>query len=414
MNLTKIVFFIILLPSLAKAMDTTFQTPSVAFVQPRFARKNLTTFEFYTSTSYAHESFDAIGNVVPLLNFNGPQTLYKRFVDVTLPRTDTSNFGSANLPAQLQSTKYNFRFIQNLGQHWFVTWCTNIIHTKFKNLLIQPINATCQPLNQAEINAQTGLAQYLQDLRAKLSMNNSGNTLCYHSTGPTYFTVGYTHSFYDFARLDFIDISFATGIFLPANNRSNHPSKHVHFEFPINNFSNFGFPFLASAALGLYDWLNIGVSGLIIPFLQNTQYRYLNTTETNNMLLLQDCGAVQVKPGPFIYLNAYLEADQMIPHLTFLAGLSYIKQCGFKIHERLGGFFGGYRSFSDEILNQSPSLRSWQTLNLTVSAELDLSKKHHSLLPRIKFVYVCPLTGRSAFKTSAFAGQVGLEIAYDF
>ena len=151
------------------SMDTTFQNPTnINFLLPRFARQNLSTFDFAVSDNIAIKSFDNQGNSVPLLNFAGNQELFKRFVNHSLPYNDEQTFGTAIMSGKYQGLRYDFKIYQNIGSHFFLSASTNILYAKLKNVLITPVNANNIALTQEEINAITGFSTYLTLFIGKL------------------------------------------------------------------------------------------------------------------------------------------------------------------------------------------------------------------------------------------------------
>lgn len=411
MKLKKLLFLFFTCLSIPKsylrAMDTLFQSPTVFFPQPRFARHNLGSFDFSASNNTASQSYDGRGQTVALLNFNGTQSLLKRFVDSTLPYNDPQTFGQASMSAKYSSIKYDFKITQNIGSHFFVSASTFLLYSKFKNLLITPVTSNCTPLTQAEIDAITGLQNYLMQLNTMLGGGENGqDNILQDSIGPSLFMGGYTTSLKHFKTLDFLDINIQAGLFVPTIILQENPP--VFSPIPFTQITNFGIPIMLNCAVGLFDWLNLGASGGFMPYINSDQIMPLNTTPTNNVVLINQQGFCTVHSQPFLYFNAYIEAEQLIPRFTCLLGVSYTKQnpTTYQSQDQI--------KFPDNIINNSPTQLPWEICNLTVSGELDLAHEDYKLLPRIKFIYICPIWGRSVFKTAELAGQFGLECIYNF
>lgn len=406
MNCSKIILLLILIPSTALGMWTTFQSPTPCFPQPRYARNNLTSWELIFYSNKASESYNSCGQIVPLLNFAKSQDLFKNFVDSSLPYNDQQTFGKAYLPATYACSNYGFKLIQNIGSNFFLHCATKLSNENLKNITIQPIHANGIPLTPQEINADPALKIYLTKLNKIIGIDDACSTISNTFIGQSFLTLGYTKSLQDFTSIDFIDFSIQAGILIPEINLDQ--QNKILSVFQYNKTINFGIPILASCAVGMYDWLNIGVSGMIMPFINNDQIIPLNTTPTHNLLLVSHHGLCSVHQEPLIYFNTYLEAERLIPGLTLLAGLSYAKQhktC-FQSQDQ--------NTFPNNLINAYPTKLPWEILDTTFSCELDLATDDAKMLPRIKFVYVMPLWGKSIFKTSTISGQIGLEIVYDF
>jgi hypothetical protein len=402
----KPIFLCLLLTHCLKGMETTFQHQPTSFPQPRFARHNLGSFEFKVAQDTAKNSFDRQGNVVSLLNFNGSTNLLKRFVDSTLAYNNTDTFGKAIMSGKLSTFQYNFTLTQNFGSHFFAYCSITTSQDRLKDLLIQPVINNCVLVSKADIDANQALQTYLKNLTNLLTDNNCDKGIVQNNIGPTVFTFGYTTSLQHFRRLDFMDITAQTGICLPLMPLD--CKRPTLSAIPFTHNVNLGIPIMLTCAFGLYDWLNLGTTGLVTFYIKNDQIVPLNTTATNNTVLIAEQGLAEVAHKPFIYFNAYIEAEQLIPRVTCMFAISYEKQ-----------FCTTYKSsnptkFPNALINQYPTHRPWQLLNLTFSGEIDLAKDSSKIMPRIKCMYVLPVWGRSVFKTSELMGQFALECAYSF
>lgn len=405
MNYKLIFLFLIFSPSL-QAMNTTFRHQPNSFPQPRFARKNLNSWEFNVAHQVAKESFNDDGDVVGLLDFNGPTNLLKRFVNSTLPYNDSQTFGTAIMSGEMSTLQYNFAVAQNFGSHFFATAQTTYSIDSLKNLTMQPLRNNCQLLTQTEIDAIAGLQTYLQDLTQLLTPDNCNSGIIQNSVGPSIFTFGYTTSLQHFDYVDFVDITAQTGFCVPVIQLNTTCSKLS--VLPLNHNVNLGIPVMLNLAVGLYDWLNFGATGLAIAYIKNDQIIPLNTTATNNNVLFDESGLVQVQHHPFVYFNAYVEAEQILPRLTFLFGMSYAKQ-----------FATCYKTcnpskFANSIINAYPTHKPWETFNFVFSGEIDLSMQDSIIMPNIKCMYILPVWGVSVFKTSELMGQLMIECTYNF
>ena len=386
-------------------MDSTFRHPTTSFPQPRFARKNLGSFELRIEHDQAKNAFGPQANLTALLNFNGPIDLLKRFTDTSLPYTDTETFGQALISGEMSTLQYNFTCTQNFGSHFFISGSTVLSTDTLKNLLIQPIKNSCLLTSQTEIDANPAFKTYLQDLTDLLTAQNCNNTITQNNLGPSVFTLGYTTSLQDFERFDFIDITTQAGFCIPLTILDH--DQPTLSAFPFTHNVNLGIPIMLSTAFGFYDWLNLGATGLAIFYLKNDRIIPLSTTATNNVLISEQ-GFTQVHHRPFLYLNAYLEAEQLIPRFTCLFGVSYEKQ-GVTCYNA-----SDQTKFPNDLINKYPTHHSWERVNFIFSGELDLANETSKIMPRIKCMYVLPIWGVSVCKTSELMGQFAIECAYSF
>ena len=161
-------------------------------------------------------------------------------------------------------------------------------------------------------------------------------------------------------------------------------------------------------AAGFYDWLNLGATGLAIFYIKNDRMIPLNTTATSNAVLIAEQGLTQVHHQPFLYFNAYLEAEQLIPRLTCLVAMSYEKQFSTCYES------SNQTKFPNALINKYPTHHPWELVNVIFSGEIDLASENCKMMPRVKCMYVLPVWGVSVFKTSELMGQFAIECAYQF
>ncbi|MCX5923558.1 MAG: hypothetical protein NTU89_03230 [Candidatus Dependentiae bacterium] len=396
--------------SFMHSMDTTFGSPTTTTTTPRFATKNLTSFDSSFSYYRADSSYNSKGQKTALLSYNGPEDLLKRLVDPKLSPTDTSSVGKALVDATFSFENCSLTYTQNIGENFYFALESSLSNVDVRHLKIQPINSKCQCLSQSEIKANPTLQSYLKKLD-NLIYSNGKNSFFYSVIGPSFLTAGYTKHFQDFNYIDFIDFTFFTGIAVPIINVSpinDSPASISIFSVPIYNYTCLGVPMEASVMVALYDWLNIGTNALVMPFINSANRVALNTTKTNNINFLPDYGYASIHHRPFIYFDGYIQAEQFIPCLSLMAAFSYAQQ--FKtIYDSLDKV-----QFPNDVINAFPAHRPWQAAYITLTAELDFATESHKNLPHFQIVYVAPVFGRSVFKTSAASAQMSIEVLWDF
>lgn len=395
------------MPRFFYGMATTFETTSSSFPKPRFARKDLTSLELYVTHDYAKSSYDKNGNETALLSYHGPHDLYNRFVDPKLPYNDTQNMGKALLSGIYSDMNYALSISQNIGSHFFISLSSSYTQSVIKDFTILPIKNNCFIMTPDEINAQPGLTEYLKKLYQKLNPSSCGLPIPESLAGPTFLSCGYCTSLRHFSTIDLLDLTFEFGFLLPEFTLDT-PTPNVLSVFPPEAIVNIGVAMITSAAVGMYDWLNIGGTVIVMPYIPNDTVIPLNTTMTTNNIFIDQEGLCFVQHKPFVYANAYIESEQLIPHITVLAGLSYAKQ--YPSYYRAQDT----KKFPTKIINASPTDPEWSCLNLTIEGEYDFADHNSKHLPRITFVYVRTLWGSAVFKTSTYAGIFGLELTYDF
>ncbi len=385
------------------AMDTTFGSPTTFITVPRFATRNLTSFDGAISYYKADSSYNCKGQKTALFSYGGPEDLLKRLVDPTLSKTDTSSVGKALLGGKFTFENYSLAYTQNIGENFYFSLESSLSNVDVRNVTINPINSKGHCLSPSEINSNSTLKNYLTKLD-KLIFSDDKDAFFYSVIGPSFLTAGYTRHFQDFSYIDFIDATFFTGIAVPIINISD--TSTTIFTVPIYNYVCLGVPLQASVMVALYDWLNVGGNALVIPFISSESIVAFNTTKTNNIIFLTESGQALVQHKPFIYFDSYIQAEQLIPYVSFTAAASYMKQ-NKTIYNAVDQVM-----FPNDVINTFPAHRPWQAAYVTLCAELDVATESYKNLPHFQLVYVIPIWGRSVFKSWAISAQMSIEIVW--
>ena len=400
------IFCCLTIASLCWGMDSSFTKPANSLPRVRFATQNLNSFDIQFVRGKANQSFNEFEQEVPLLSFHGPEDLLNRFIDSDLPYDDTTTVGQAFFDGELRIFEYGLTFNKNFSNNVYVSCAANISNTKFKNITVLPVSNTCRLLSEEEIDSDTNLKNYLTTLQTELI--NDCNHSCYN-LGPLFCSLGYAKNYQHFEHADFVDISFQAGIALPPYNvNNNRLEQEQTFKAPTYQRVNIGIPIQASVEAGFYEWLNVSATGLVMPFFSNDTMMRLNPTETNNILLSNDFVLTKVQQYPFVYFDAYIAADELVPKAVLILGCSYAKQFKTVYTPQ------DTEKYDPDIVNQYSLHKPWNLLNLNFEAEFVFATEHKPSYPRFKFVYIYPLHGQSVYKTSLLNGQVGLDISYKF
>ena len=387
------------------SMSTSFGGPTAGVSHPRFATHNLTTFDPTISYSKATDSYDNSGNSTDLFSYNGTETLLKRFTDSSLAYNDSSSIANAYISGELSEISYGLSFTQNLHENVFFSVSTALKTATVKNMQLRPTSSNNRLLTDSEIQSNSALQTYLEKLNSKIWVDDK--LAFYHNAvGPSLITMGYTKHWDTFSCIDFLDGAFCMGLSFPTKNIT--PTTLSIFTIPTYNYVCTGIPMQASAMVGVYDWLNIGCNGVVMPFIANNAEIPLTTTQTNNRAFLPQQGHCTVHHKPFLYFDTYIEAEQCIPHLSFMFALSYAKQCQ-TTYESLDT-----KTFPNDTINAFPTHRPWEQAYCTMAIDWDFAHETNKNLPHMKFIYIQPIYGKSVIKTCKFAGHFGIEFVWDF
>lgn len=402
---------LLFMPSTICSMDTTFNKPSSTLPKIHFSTPGLTSFEFTFSRSKSTESFNDFEQRVPLLAFNGPEDLLSKFIDPSLPRTNTAKVGQAIFSGTQKILEYNLSFSKNFNNGIFLSMETIIADVYTSDICLHPVSKTCLLLAEEEINQNTELKNFIDTFYEKFIPHTCS---VFHQKvwGPSFFTLGYAKNWQHFTHIDFINFSIKAGLAIPVIAIDDvNPGEDVNgtvFRIPAHVRFNYGLPLQANVEVGFLDWLNIGACTIIIPYISNDTLVRLNPTRTNNVLFAQDKVLSKVHNRPFVYINSYIEAEEFLPKLSMVFGLSYAKQ--------FETYYCPHDSdtFVPEIVNQYSLHKEWERAALTLETKIDFATEEKTYLPTITFSYVYPFYGRSTYAPYVIGSGISFDIMSRF
>lgn len=400
--------FFLSIPAFDYAMGSIFIKPTTDFPKTRFANPGLTSFEVQYARATVKEAYNETSDRVPALSFHGPEDLLKRFLDKSLPYNDTATVGQALFDGIIKLHEFGFNFTKNFENNIFFAVETTVTNIEASNIKLYPVSPKGRYLTSQEINADAELKEFIEKFQKNI-LEEGARTFEEKSVGPSAITIGYAKSYDDFKHIDFINYSVQGGLWLkPLNLLVENFEEEKPFDEINNSRQNLGIPIQANIEIGTLNWFNIGACGLVVPFISSDNMVRLNPTATNNIFFSNDIVLSKVHHHPFIYFNTYFQAEELLPKLTLLAGISYEKQFRtvYEPHDT--------QRYPCDIINEHSLHKPWQRLTVTFEAELDLAKEEKRVMPRIKFIYAHPFWGKSVYKGSTGAGLFGLEIHTEF
>lgn len=399
------ILLLALLPTACCPMATTFTLP-MSIYKTRYATPDLTTVLWQESQTHATQAKDCNGNNVPLLAFCGQEDLLNRFINPALAYNDTSSVGQAVFSGKLIGNINLFHTEVNLKDGFFLGNKIAFSQYTLKNVLVHPVSSTGRWLTDEEIKADTALADYLPVFYQKILQNGQPfqdyicNVLC--------FTAGWAKNWQHFIHADFINISLQTGVQVPPFSVNSCCNNDI-FKIPMYQYYNVGIPLEADIEIGLLNWLNIGLEGLATFFISNSKFIQLNPSPTQNTLLPSSCVFTKVHHYPFVYTHAYLEADEILPKISFLCGFTYAKQ--FKTtYEPVDS-----EKYPCDIVNKYSLHQPWVRATFNIEFQIDCTANEPSKCsPRLKFLYIQPIYEQATYKTRLLGGELAIDISGNF
>lgn len=375
-----------------------FATTSSNFINNQFLHKPLLShpklINFTTGFTYssANKAFDAQGKQVSYLQQYGAEDMLKRFTDASLKRTDTTSFGSGFLTGKVASKQLKTAWSYNFNTHWNIEYNMTIQDATIKNIAAQ-----------FEQDASTlTLAQktYLEQLNKKLPST-------FHQFGFSEAQIlgSFSHTFDNFANLDFVDLTIRSGIILPSQYET---TTHSLFAAPLSSNTSFRYPLYINTSIGVLDWLTLGYFGNIIVS-QTTQSTFpINHTNTNNHLLISESYFTRYKPGTIFSTGIYLEADHLIDMVSCAIGYTYTQQSKSSFTPTNKNLFPQLEA------NKPATMNKWSKGTIHLQLEIDFATKEKPNAPLIKLSYCKTIKGRLAAQSSSWTGSFGLQFCYNF
>lgn len=366
--------------------------PDSFFQKPYFLQDEFNSISTIFSGGFAHQAYSHSGQKVPYLQQFGSEDLLARFTDPSLPIHDTQSMGQGLLTANFHIREMILSCYKNIQHGFFIEAATVI-----QDLCMNSISVTFQPSSPPLTDEQITYLQTLQhQLPSRLGQSGMFTTAFY---------AGYNKNYCNFKHLDFIDITVKVGFTSPqamTNNTNN------LLQFPFNENLNVGYPLIASASLGVLDWMTIGCNSSIIPWQSTTKTIAMNPMQTNNTILIAQSGVAKIQRGPLITASIYLEADHFHQGLSTVVGYTYNKNYAYTITPI------NQAQFPQDVVQQSPLFDAWSLGALYLQFDVDFACPSTPSAPVLSMFCSIPVAGQLCPKTNIFGGSCNLQISYIF
>lgn len=362
------------------------------FQKPYFLQDDFTKVSLIFSGGFASQAYTNNGTKVPFLQQFGSENLLKRFTDSSLPNNDTDSFGQGLLNGNFHVRELIVACYKNMTHGFFIEGAT-VIQDLFMNSISVEFAPTIIPLTQQQIN-------YLQTLQQQLP-----STIDRSGMFTTAIYGGFSKTFTDFVHLDFIDLTIKTGFTSPQAMTNNNSSI---LQFPFNGNLNFGYPVIATASFGIFDWITIGCNGSVTPWQSTTQNIAMNNSLSGNNLLLPQSGIATIERGPLFTSAIYFEADHFHSGLSGTIAYCYTKNCSYTITPI------DQIQFPKALVNQSPIFDSWSIGSFYLQFDIDFACESAPSAPIVTVFCNIPTAGQLCPKTTMFGASYNLQVSYAF
>lgn len=194
--------------------------------------------------------------------------------------------------------------------------------------------------------------------------------------------IGHTSCFFNDPYSDFIDMSFQGGILIPTS-----PTRNLHnaLSLPIGFDGHWAFILVYDSAIGLYDWLTIGLHADLLIFTPHTK-------------LTSEKKLITYSKRPQCSLSLFLKADHVSRGFSFAGSYSFTYQ-------------GATHS---KIANNDNRLSRWFAHAIHGALEYDFTCRNDRVGTRIGLFYDKTISGKNVFLTNLWSGTLGIDISWQF
>lgn len=356
--------------------------------EPRSAKPGLQTFNAFFSGGDSKTGFNGCGEKVPLFAIFGNENL--KDLGVSSPVSDKAFF-----PGVFSITEIQLHAYSNFDCGFFAHLALPI-----RKLEVRGTHLESTRICDNSVAWKTTVKK----VDAVLKKNHlSAGSVDESGVGDLTLLAGWSYTNYD-TYADFLDASIQTGVLFPTGRKKN---IHEVFSFPLGYDGHYGVPLIADAALGVLNWLNVGLHAEGLFFFDKTRCVRLRNKASQHGFIRLDKAKVRVHEGTIWDITAYLKADHFTYGFSFLLGYSFDHQNRRRFSELRKGF-------DKSIVNADPQLQPWSMGTLHAVIDYDWSNEDNPYGPRLGLEYNHVLHGKNVFRTAMTGGWVGLDLEWNY
>ena len=366
--------------------------PGLLFHKPYNPKPYVSNYFMTYSAGQTDSGYNKNGAVVPFLQEYGTEDFLRKFIDPNLPKNNIEKIGTVNLSGTFKFQQVNFSYLKNIHHNLFIGIATSI-----RNLSINAITTDIQLFNQ---NLTPAERLGIERFKAKVPKNI--NKAGMYTTA---IEAGYNKILTDFESIDFLHLFIKGGIATPQSFTGNGLTL---LQFPIGGNITFSYPVVTILTVGILDHVNIGLFGMFIG-LQPTQITApVNSTGSNNRVILTESTRVQVNPKPIFSLVGYMEFHNFVPHCMGTIGYGH----AHGLQWSLSSF--NEKDFPSSQINRTEILSPWSITSMFFTLDYSFASDTQPHAPNLSFSYTMPIAGSYYPKMSVGAGLYNLLFTYEF
>lgn len=340
-----------------------------------------------------NQAYNEAGNVVPYLQEYGREDFLRRFIDPSLPPTDSQTLGCIDFFGTFNFQQLNIMFSKNIHHNLFMG-----IGTSIRNLGINSISADLQldPDIILTPEEKCHLERFLSDIPD--TINQSG-------IYSNYIEFGYNKAWKNFKAIDFLQLFLKLEMCTPQIMTGSYVAA---LQYPIGGNITFSYPLVAILSIGMLEHVTMGVYGMIIPLQSREVSLPVNRSDSRNEIILTESTLCRVNPKPIFSATWYMELYDIAQKYTASFGYGYTHGMAWNVTAH------NEREFPSDVINGTKLLAAFSITSMFFQFGYNFATEKNPRAPSFSFLYTMPIAGTLYPKINIFGGTYYLSINYPF
>lgn len=302
--------------------------------EPRFERPWLMSWDTNIGWAHATNGRNGDGKTTSVLDIYGFHNM--QFLGKNVPNLDPANpldailidlaalpqngtFGELSYSARFSLIETVFDIYQNIYNGFFLQAYLPVRKLEFSKIRFEDLSPddTSTTPNVTNPTWQS----FLQNMPA-IFQRHKLSTKPLHTVGVGDFSIlgGWARNYENTTYLDYVDVDAKIGVLFPTGKQRN---PYQVFSLPTGYNGHWGVPLKFNVALGLYEWITIGMHLGALFFVEKTETIRVKTDAEQSGLFYIPAPEVKFDEGSILDFSLYFKADHFYRGLSFLAGYSY-------------------------------------------------------------------------------------------
>jgi hypothetical protein len=382
---------------------TFFYRTSSFWEEPRFVKPWLSTLEVQLLGGANHRGRNGKGNRSHLTSIYGPENIKALSKASGIPLELPQNPKQIEFNAVADIFESDFNFYQNFTHGFFMHFHFPLVILRVFPSGFVDSDSYVRPSKEYKPSWNQTLSLLSPFLRkSELSLNRTDGAAASDST----LLLGWTYAYEDTCYLDFVDLTFKTGILFPTGKKA-----HINeiFSLPYGYNGHWAIPFSGDISLGIYDWLTFGYHADILLFFKKNEFlRMRGQHESTTGIVVLGKGEAEVQYGTVWRLGTYAKADHFYDGMSLLMGFTYEQ----KNKDLVDPFDRAL--FNLEHVNNDERFQEWNRSIVHFLFEYDFTQWDSQVGTRLGVFYDLEMTGKRVFNISTTGGYLGIDANWCF